>query len=261
MDTEGQTSFEEHTAMAADERALVAAREVTSALAGALGDDLSAVYLHGSAVLGGFRWASSDLDVLALSRHALTDAAIAAVPKRLSTLEYPANGLELSLMTEAEAHALRTPSPRFQLHVATDGCDRSLRVVDGRQREGDPDLVLHIAVCRAAAVTLLGRPATEGLGILPDKAVRRAVASEVRWSLQHEPPEQYVVLTAARAWHYCATGEVASKLEAGEWVQGQGRGSPAVAAALALQRGSEAELGRPDADAFARSVLALLDRE
>jgi predicted nucleotidyltransferase len=55
------------------EDARKAAREAGRALMNALGEDLVAVYLHGSAVLGGFRWDRSDLDILALTRAALSD--------------------------------------------------------------------------------------------------------------------------------------------------------------------------------------------
>ena len=53
-----------------------AAREVGRALMDALGDDLGAIYLHGSAVLGGFRWERSDLDLLALSGASSTGASM-----------------------------------------------------------------------------------------------------------------------------------------------------------------------------------------
>ena len=57
-----------------DDRAVACASSVASGLRVALRDDLLAVYLHGSAVLGGFRWDRSDLDVLVLTGRPLTDA-------------------------------------------------------------------------------------------------------------------------------------------------------------------------------------------
>lgn len=69
-----------------DEGALACASAVASRLKRALPDDLLAVYLHGSAVLGGFRWDRSDLDLLVLTGHPLTDAHTRALPALLASV-------------------------------------------------------------------------------------------------------------------------------------------------------------------------------
>ena len=236
-----------------------AARGVGLALMEALGEDLVAVYLHGSAVLGGFRWDRSDLDILALSRRALSDQQFDQVVRALASLAYPANGLEFSMMTAGEASQPEFPAPRFQLHQTTDGWDRSGKVVDGRAREGDPDLILHLAVCRERGVALVGPPPRTSLAPVPDETILSAMRDEIRWAREHGSPE-YLVLTSARAWLFFATHRIASKIEAAEWAAERDTERGVIEAALARQRGAEAAIPRDAAERLAEHVERLTER-
>lgn len=234
-----------------------AAGEVGRALAGVLGEDLVAVYLHGSAVLGGFRWDRSDLDILALSRASLSDQQLGETVRALGTVSYPANGLEFSLMTAAEALRRTLPSPRFQLHQTTDGWDRAGKTVDGRTRKGDPDLILHLAVCRQRGIAIVGPPASAALGDVPDQEILSAMRDEIRWARKHAPLE-YLVLTSARAWLFFETRRISSKVEAGEWAAKR-YGEPAlIEAALARQRGARSEMRRDVAERLADHVARFI---
>jgi streptomycin 3"-adenylyltransferase len=222
-----------------------------------LGDDLAAVYLHGSAVLGGFSWQRSDLDILALSTVAVTDDQVEAVGATLTPLDFPGKGLELTLMTVAEASEPELPAPRFEVHVATGGPGGEARVMDGRGRAGDPDLVLHIAVCREYAEAIVGPSARELLGEIPQEAVRRAMRAEIGWGRDHAPLE-YLILTAARAWLFFDSGRIASKIEAGEWAAQRDPEPAVIRAALARQRGAETSIPADAAHRFAARVERLL---
>jgi streptomycin 3"-adenylyltransferase len=200
----------------ADAAALDLARSTCARLASALGGNLVAAYLHGSAVLGGYRPDRSDLDFLARPDAQLANADVAAVVASLDRGAYPARGLELRLRTTAEAALPGTHAPRFQLHVATSGIDGPIRVVDGRQREGDRDLILHFAVCRVAGVTLLEPPPDETLRSICTSDLAQAMLDEIEWAAFAAPPA-YLVLTCARAWLFAVTDRIASKIEAGEW--------------------------------------------
>jgi Domain of unknown function (DUF4111) len=233
-----------------------AARAVGRALIDALGEDIVGGYLHGSAVLGGFRWDRSDLDILALSSGVLSDQHVDRVVRALAALPYPANGLEFSLMTAGEASAPEFPAPRFQLHVTTDGWDRAGRVIDGRARAGDPDLVLHLAVCRARGLAVVGPPPRAALAAIPDATVLSSMRDEIGWARAHAPVE-YLVLTSARAWLFAAARRIASKIEAGEWAAERYAEPGVIEAALARQRGTEAEIARDAAERLARHVERL----
>jgi streptomycin 3"-adenylyltransferase len=232
------------TANEAEPGALEAGRQVATQLERSLGDALVAVYLHGSAVLGGFRWDRSDLDVLAVSRRALNDAEVAAIGGGLPALTYPANGLEFSLMTAEEARLTAPPSPRFQIHVTTRARDRVTKVVDGRRRGADPDLLLHIVACRERGVALLGPPPKQVFPEVSHALVLAAMEREIDWAVSHGPPPEYTVLTACRTWRYASEGVIGSKVEAGEWTLIRLGAEPVVTAALKRQRGGEAELTR-----------------
>lgn len=232
-----------------------AGREVGRALIEALGDDLLAVYLHGSAVLGGFRWDRSDLDILALSHGALSDRQFDRVVQVLAPLSYPANGLEFTLMTAHEAARPQLPAPRFQLHQTTNGLERDGKAVDGREHDGDPDLVLHLAACRERGSTIIGPPSRSSLAAMPAEVIASAMRNEVRWAREHAPLE-YLVLTSARAWLFAETRRIVSKIEAGKWAAERYAEPAVLEAALARQRGATtATISKAAAERFAEHVM------
>jgi hypothetical protein len=236
-----------------------AAGEVGRTLVDALGDDLVAIYLHGSAVLGGFRWESSDLDLLALSRVALSDQRFDRVVDSLATLQYPAKGLEFTLMTTGEASQPELSAPRFQMHLTAGGSNAVRNVVDGRLREGDRDLILHLVVCRDHGETIVGPPPQTSLAAVPDDAIESAMRDEIGWAREHGPLE-YLVLTSARAWLFFATQRIASKIEAGEWAAAHDAEPAVIEAALERQRGSTTTIAGDAADRFADRVERLIRR-
>ena len=238
---------------------VAAARAVTHALREVLGDELFAVYLHGSAVLGGFRWDRSDLDVLAVSRTALSDDQVRLLADALGGLSYPDNGLEFTLMTAQEAAAPETAAPRFQLHTTTAGRDRHGRVVDGRTRSGDRDLVLHLAVCRERGLALFGPPATVVMAQIPSRILLLAMRDEIRWAADNAPLE-YLVLTSARAWLFAETHRMASKIEAGEWAAARYDDAVVIEAALRRQRGADAKMASDAANRLAAQVDGVIAR-
>jgi Domain of unknown function (DUF4111) len=237
-----------------------AARAVGRALTDALGEDLVAVYLHGSAVLGGFRWDRSDLDTLALSRVALSDQQIRRVTDALGPLAYPANGLEFSLMTAGEASEPEFPAPLFQLHMTTDGRAHVGAMVDGRARAGDSDLVLHLAVCRAHGFAIVGPPPRATLAAVPDEAISAAMRNEIGWARAHASPE-YLVLTSARAWLFAETRRLASKVEAGEWAAERYSEPLVLEVAVARQHGTNAVMNGAAVERFVVHVERLSRRE
>jgi hypothetical protein len=230
-----------------------AAWAVGRALSGVLAGDLLAVYLHGSAVLGGFRWDRSDLDVLALSRTLLPDEQMRRVVDALVPLSYPANGLEFCLMASDEALAPELPAPRFQLRVATGGKARTGKVVDGRGRTGDGNLVLHLAVARARGVAVLGPPPQSSIAAISDEVVLSVMRDQIGWARAHGPVED-LVLTSARVWLFVETHRISSKTEAGEWAAQRFPEPGVIEAALSRQRGAEAEIQPAHAERLASYV-------
>lgn len=247
---------------------------VVSTLREHLGAELVGVYLHGSLAMGAFTPGQSDIDLLAvcaaplpLERRASLGPALAAIPRP------PSGGdLELSLVTEVSA---RTPSaaPWFEVHVST---HEEPSVVDGADRPGDEDLVIHFAMARERGQALIG-PEPADVFTAPDRVTLiRAFLSDMAWASEHGAagweghylPEfaavTYRVLNAARSWRYLETGDLGSKVEGGAWLE---RRIPdpdvhaLLEAAMTFQQGNVPDLPDEQAvNAFVDRVESMLRR-
>lgn len=195
--------------------------------------DVAGCYLHGSAALGGFVDGRSDLDVLVIVGADPGWSRLRTVGGQLLDLTIPAPGLELSIVTTAQAGTPGT-EPGYLLHVAGD--DGTL--IDGRGRH-DHDLLLHYAVCRQAALPLLaGPPSTALIGTVPRPVIVERLRAELTWAMTHDAPIRYLVLNTCRARFFTTHDRFASKVEAGEWFAALATSEQAmVRDALAAQRG------------------------
>jgi streptomycin 3"-adenylyltransferase len=216
--------------------------------------DVVGVYLHGSAALGGFEPARSDVDVLVVAAESGTTADQRRLGDAivLAAEECPGTGLELSVVTAATARDLGDCP--FEVHVNTTGPEPV--IVPGAEADGDPDLLLHAAVCRDHAVAVHGPPPARVFGPVPRDRVLAAMADELRWGLDHGRPG-YAVLNACRAARFAEDGLLCAKLDGARWYLARHLGDPTVTAALAHQR---AGAPGPDADAATAFVEATLRR-
>jgi hypothetical protein len=232
-------------------------RGLDAALGGVLGDALIATYLHGSAVLGGFVDGRSDVDVMfivdsSLDVEGLHDTARALTP---AAAHCPGRGVELSVVTADSARRPAAPWP-FLLHMTTGPGDE--KVVTGADRGGDPDLVMHYAVCRTAGLAVRGGPPEAFIGEVSRADVLTYLDGELAWAIRSRS-EAYAVLNACRAWHYVVSGEIVSKIEGARLAIERGGPEQLVRSALARQLGA-----RPDrppstaADAFVKQVRGIL---
>lgn len=215
-----------------------------------LGDGLVGAYLHGSAVLGGWRDDRSDVDVLAVCAAAVDDPGLEDLVQGLSVRELPcpvARGLEFGLVT-AESAASPCAEPRFELDLTTS--EAGERPTLGHDRPGHADYLMHFAVCREHGRALTGPPPVEVFAEAPVHLLDAAFTDELAWAAEHAPPP-YQVLNACRAWRYAAERVLCSKVAGGEWALGRGVGGDAIRAALDDQR------GRPSAAIDPASVAAL----
>lgn len=139
---------------------------VVSTLHDRLGPDLVGMYLHGSLAMGAFHPGRSDIDVLAVCAAELPHVRRTALGRMLAAIPLTPSGgdLEFSLVTEA---VVRAPSavPSFEVHVST---HQEPSVVDGSDRPGDRDLVIHFAMARARGRALMG-PEPDELFPEPDR--------------------------------------------------------------------------------------------
>lgn len=254
----GQASVPEGTSL--DPESAAYANDVTHRLEAILGDSLVGVYLHGSGVLGDFSRERSDIDILAVAEHSLSDGDKRAVARQLSSasLPSPAGGLEFHIV---ESRVLSSPvdAPPFELHIATDRSGAPDRVVDGRGRAGDPDLVMHFAVLSEHGHALAGPPASEIFPQVGREQLIQAFAGELQWAREHASPS-YQVLNAARAWRFIEENVLCSKLEGGEWARRRNAYTATVDAAIKHREGqSETQPDATKAGALLQDVLRRLD--
>lgn len=226
---------------------------LATALAGALGPRLVGAYLHGSAVLGGFDAGRSDVDVLVVCDRPLAAAERYAVAAGVTRPPCPARGLELSVVTLATTRH-PTARPAYELHVTTAPDDA--KVVDGHRHSGDPDLVLHFAVCRTAGRLVgSGPPAREVFAPVHDALLRAQLAGELRWGSEHAAGE-YAVLNACRAWRFAVDGALVSKIDGGRWALDRVPGPERDLVRTALDR----QRSRPAADLDPGAVRGFVER-
>jgi hypothetical protein len=243
------------------------AEHVTGMVSRSCGNRLVASYLHGSAVLGGWVAERSDVDILFVVADDITRAEAIALGEVLvaASAHCPGRGLETSVVTTTQAARSARPWP-FVLHSGPGATGQ--RLVDGGERPGDDDLIMHYAVCRAAGVAASGPGPEQVIGPPPRAVILGYLADELSWGLAHAP-ESYAVLNACRALDYLTTGRVVSKVAGGEAVLNMGSDlSGTVAAAglieraLGQQRAQSPELPPgPEAIAFVRSIAGRLRAE
>jgi streptomycin 3"-adenylyltransferase len=224
--------------------------QLTQAVRDVLRDGLIGVYAHGSIALGGYRPDRSDVDVLVVVGRPLTDEQASLLGRRLgeSELPCPAQGLELSVVT-TEALSDATDRPRFELHVGT-----AEHVVVRDSGRGDPDLVMHMAVCRGLGLALAGPPAAVLLPEVPRPRLLAALDGEMDWGERHGSPT-YCVLNACRAMRFAQEGVLCSKLDGGRWALARSDDEASrqtIRDALAFQEGSTDSHPEP---AAARNLL------
>lgn len=192
---------------------------LTERLCAALGEDLLAVWVHGSYTAGDFHPERSDLDLFAVLRHVPTDATLAALRPlhlRLAT-EQPTwrDRIEVSYLAEhtltglgAKSGPMVRLSPGEPLHLLT----------------ADRHRLLDVASARATGRALHG-PHPSDLLPAVEQADLRAVAEEhaaswPTWVLgarDRVGAQAYAVLTICRIAHLLATDEQASKRAAATW--------------------------------------------
>ena len=233
------------------------ARHLAEQVDRTLPGDVVGLYFHGSAALGGWNPARSDVDVLVVVNDGARSAAD-RLPRLLvdSARTAPGTGLECSVVTLAEAQHPRSPWP-FLLHVVGERHD--VRIVYGRDTPGDKDLLIHYLISRHRGWAVVGPPPAQVFGEVSEDAVRVYLAGELRWGLDHAGLA-HALLNACRCAFYAENQAILSKVEAGRAARGRRLGPQReIARALAVQEGFADDEPLPDVAAdWVRSIADLL---
>jgi Domain of unknown function (DUF4111) len=224
------------------------------------GSRLLAAYVHGSAALGGWIPGRSDVDILFVAADETTPAIADKMAQAIGAAgaHCPGRDLETSVVAASAARKPGPPWP-YLVHVVA-GPQSTVRVArPDAASPGDPDLLMHYAVCSAAGLAVFGPPADELIGPIERAAILAYLADELDWGLANAG-ESYAVLNACRAQAYLADGAIVSKLAGGQTALHRGSGpADVITRALAQQRGEQPDQPpAPDAADFARGVAAQL---
>jgi hypothetical protein len=200
------------------EAALRFAEELARACAGALGEAVAGVILHGSLILGDYVPGRSDVDLLVVVHDPLSDARLAALVEAMASRRAEAPGpVDLRLVTRQVA-ASPTPAPPLEAYLRlTPGSGVRL---EERRHPGERDLAVELSVCRPHGRCLLGAAPAALLGEVPDRWVVAAGDAQLAaWqAIGDDPPyAELTVLTACRVWRFTEEGRHTSKTAAAEW--------------------------------------------
>jgi predicted nucleotidyltransferase len=173
--------------------------------------DVEAVYLVGSAAVGAFEEALSDVDVVVVTSAELPLDERRALVAAVESLRVPARKLELVAYSRAEAAAT---TPRWQINLNT-GEHFTFDPAD----ESPHWFVIDRAIAEQQAVVLFGPPWSELFAPVPRADVVDAIAESLDWQQEHEPTSRSSVLNVARAWHWLESGRWISKQDAAAWLR------------------------------------------
>lgn len=195
------------------------------------GSSLIGIYAHGSLCLGDFDPGRSDLDLLVVTRDALTAHQCFELMNKFLDWHRQPSPLEVSVLLASDLQAWTHPAPH-QFHFSEYWRPRFERLAAEqdvsfwRHEEvwTDSDLACHVALTRQSGIALYGPSPASLFPKVPDEHFWSSIsggASELA-AIQTHPDGTstvpvYDILTLARIWSYKELRAIVSKLQAAEW--------------------------------------------
>ncbi len=212
-----------------------------------LEEDAIAVYLYGSAVLGGLKQ-RSDLDVLVISRRATSAGEKRNLIDELLAISRGRNRvdgsrhLEVTILAQPDVRPWRYP-PRFDFQYG-DWLRSEFESGDiSPWPPTNPDVAVLVTMLLNVSAPLFGPPAAAVLDPVPRADLVRATLDSIDdLASEIDSDTRNVILTLARAWTTIETGVIRSKDEAADWALPQ---LPAEHRAV-LARARASYLGKED---------------
>lgn len=186
-----------------------------------LGDNLTGVYLHGSAAMG-CAHAGSDLDLLIVVKNELSDDVKRAYLDQILPLQKqaPAKGLEFSILLEAVLRPFLYPTP-FELHFSRAHLDWYQSDPESyiRNMKGtDKDLAAHVTITRHRGKCLSGKAIPEVFAEVRSEDYWDSILEDGKAAVQdilRDPVS--VSLNLCRVLAYRQERLILSKPEGGQW--------------------------------------------
>jgi len=233
-------------------------REVVPSLQAILGDGLRGACFVGSVALGGYVPDQSDIDIVAVSEHAIPDEMKPSLAEAVydTTKHCPARGLEFTLYRRAVAESAPVGAD-FEINV--NGGPRMARDIHLDSRT-EPAFwyVIDRAIGHRCGVAFYGPPPAEVFADVSRSDLLDAMIGSMRWHREHERATLYSVLNATRAWRFAVEDVLGSKLEGADWARERWPSAQVIDAAAELRHARPAALDAAEVDELLGHVESTL---
>ncbi|MFK3959244.1 aminoglycoside adenylyltransferase domain-containing protein [Guptibacillus hwajinpoensis] len=189
-----------------------------------LGSNYLGLYIHGSLAMGGFNQMTSDIDLLVITKRAVTDETqrkLAQFYLSVSSKPYP---IEISILHKEQLENWEHPSSydfhfsefwreRYERDLVTNASDYLNAEV-----HRDPDLAAHITITRDRGICIDGLPIERTFPNVPREHYLSSILGDFEECIEGVTCNPvYSILNAIRVYWYVKDGVISSKKEAGNW--------------------------------------------
>lgn len=187
-----------------------------------LGENLTGVYLHGSAAMGCFHPKLSDVDFIVVVEKSIPDGVKLDFMRELIVLnaQAPAKGIEMSIVRRKFCAPFVYPTP-FELHFS------AMHLNWFRENPGnyvekmtgtDKDLAAHFTILKKCGIVLFGEGIDKVFGEIPPEDYTDSICCDIENALGEVPENpMYMTLNLCRVLAWLREGLILSKREGGEW--------------------------------------------
>lgn len=188
-----------------------------------LGDNLTGIYLHGSAVMDCFHPEKSDIDLILVVKDEVSDTAKRQFMDMVLELNgrAPRKGLELSIVKEEVCKPFIYPTP-FELHFSMahiNWYQTNPEDYVAKMKGTDKDLAAHFTILYNRGQVLYGKAIREVFAEVSRDAYMDSIWCDIEGAEEDilESP-MYIILNLCRVLGYKEEGLILSKKEGGEWM-------------------------------------------
>ena len=197
-------------------------KEFTTKSQEILKDNLTGIYLHGSAVMGCYNPEKSDLDLIVVVNEPMADDTKHSFMDMVVELneKAPAKGIEMSIVTKSVCKPFVYPTP-FELHFSVahlgwynDNPEDYIQKMKGE----DTDLAAHFTIITKRGKCLCGLPIEEVFAKVPKADYMDSIWDDIAEAKEDIADNtMYITLNLARVLAYKREELILSKKEGGEW--------------------------------------------
>lgn len=187
-----------------------------------LGAELTGIYLHGSMAMGCFQPDKSDIDLIVVIEHNITDAQKTVFLNEIVKLnkEAPGKGIELSIVKKEHCKNFIYPTP-FEFHFSNMHLAwATSNPVDyvSKMKGTDKDLAAHFTIIRHYGKVLYGEEIASVFSEVPKADYIDSIWNDIKEAeeeILNNP--MYMTLNLCRVAAYLKDGLIMSKKQGGEW--------------------------------------------